>query len=296
MTNPIPLHHRRAVTLMLLSAASFTTNVLLVRALGVFGQANVGLIACSRGLVGLVIVCAVYWREFEPTHLWRRRKVIERGVVGGIGVYLTYLTVVKIGAGRATFIGNTYVIWGALLAAWLLREKLRPTVLVGGAAALAGIGLLTDVFAAGSSTGIYDLLAVVTALLSAWVVVTIRQLHATEHTSTIFAAQCAYVLLICGGPAALTYRPLPAAAWGVMLLVGVTAGVGQLTMTRAFRDLPVAEGSLMQMLVPLGIALGGMVFFREHFSAHEMIGAALILGGTAFTAVRTATPANVEAE
>ena len=81
-----------------------------------------------------------------------------------------------------------------------------------------------------------------------------------------------------------------------MLLVGLTAGAGQLTMTRAFRDLPVAEGSLMQMLVPLGTALGGMVFFSEHFALHEVIGAALILGGTAFTAVRTATTANAEAE
>jgi drug/metabolite transporter (DMT)-like permease len=289
-------HHRRAVLLMLLSAASFTANVLLVRALGEMGQANVWLIACSRGLVGLGMICAVYWREFQPTHLWRRRKVIERGVAGGIGIYVTYLAVVKIGAGRATFIGNTYVIWGALLAAWMLKEKLRPSVLVGGAAALAGIALLTNVFSTNAHSGIYDLLAVVGALLSAYVVVTIRQLHATEHTSTIFSAQCAYALLICGVPAAVTYQPLPATAWGLILVAGVTAGVGQLTMTRAFRDLPVAEGSLIQMLVPLGIAVGGMAFFHEHFAPHELIGAALILGGTAFTAVRSATTANAEAE
>ncbi len=35
------LTHRRAVGLMLLSAASFTANVLLVRALGEFGEVNV---------------------------------------------------------------------------------------------------------------------------------------------------------------------------------------------------------------------------------------------------------------
>mgnify|MGYP000626730934 CR=1 FL=1 len=58
-------------------------------------------------------------------------------VGGGIGIYVTYLTVVKLGAGRAVFISNTYVVWGALLAAWMLREKLRPAVLVGGAAPLA---------------------------------------------------------------------------------------------------------------------------------------------------------------
>jgi len=247
-------------------------------------------------VVGLGLISAVYWKEFQPAHLVRSRKLVERGVVGGFGVYLTYLAVVRLGAGRATFIGNTYVIWGALLAAWMLHEKLRPGVLIGGAAALAGLGLLTNVFSTTAHPGPYDLIAFIGALLSAYVVVTIRQLHDTEHTSTIFSAQCAYGLVICAIPAMLTYQPVSAAAGAVLLIAGVTAGVGQLAMTRAFRDLPVAEGSLIQMLVPLGIALGGMVFFGERFAPHEMVGAALILSGTAFTAVRNATTANAEAE
>ncbi|MEI6106670.1 MAG: DMT family transporter [Opitutae bacterium] len=289
-------HHRRAVGLMLLSAACFTATVLLVRALGEMQAANIWLVSCTRFVVGLGLIATVYWREFQPRHLYQSRKLAERGITGGIGVYLTYLTVVKLGAGRATFIGNTYVIWGALLAAWMLREKLRPSVVLGGVAALAGIGLLTNVFSTTAHPGVYDLLAMAAALLSAYVVVTIRQLHATEHTSTIFSAQCAYGLLICAVPAALTYAPLSVSAWLIMLAAGITAGVGQLTMTRAFRDLPVAEGSLIQMLVPLGIALGGMMFFGERFAPHEAIGAALILGGTAYTAVRSATTANAEAE
>jgi len=296
MTLPEQLRHRRALLLMLLSAASFTANVLLVRALGQMGYANIWLVSCARFLVGLGMIAAVYWREFQPAHLVRSRRLIERGVIGGFGVYLTYLTVVHLGAGRATFIGNTYVIWGALLAAWMLREKLRAGVLIGGVAALAGLGLLTNVFSTTAHPGIYDLLAFVAALLSAYVVVTIRQLHATEHTSTIFSAQCVYGLAICAIPAVLTYTPLPPAVCAVLLIAGVTAGSGQLAMTRAFRDLPVAEGSLIQMLVPLGIALGGMVFFGERFTVQEFIGAALILGGTAFTAVRSATTANAEAE
>ena len=64
------------------------------------------------------------------------------------------------------------------------------------------------------------------------------------------------------------------------------AGVGQLTMTRAFRELSVARGSLLQMLVPLGIAAGGAVLFGERFQPHELLGAALILGGTLLTMLR----------
>lgn len=274
---------------MVASAASFVANVLLVRALGALGSANVWLIAVARFVVGLAMIGAVYHREFRPRHLWRNRKLIERGVVGGAGVYLTYLTVVKLGAGRATFIGNTYMIWGAFLAAWMLHERLRGSVVIGGAAALAGLALLTNVFSSANPPGIYDLLAIVASLMSAHVVVTIRQLHDSEHTSTIFAAQCVYGLLICSVPAIATFEPLPPLAWVVLIGASLCAGAGQLTMTRAFRDLPVAEGSLIQMLVPLGIAVGGAVFFHEHFALHELVGAALILVGTAFTALRKET-------
>jgi len=284
LESPARTRHTRSMLLMLGSVACFTTNVLLVRQLGAMHAANVWLISCARFVVGFALICTVYWREFQPTHLFRNRKLVERGIVGGVGVYLTYLTVVRLGAGRAIFIGNTYIIWGALLAAWVLREKLRPAVLVGGAAALVGLALLTNIFSGAARPGLYDLLAIVAALLSAWVVVTIRQLHATEHTSTIFSAQCVFGLLICIGPAVTTCAPVPLSAWLVLLVASVTAGAGQLTMTRAFRDLSVAEGSLLQMLVPLGVALGGAVFFHEHFAPHELLGAALILAGTAFTA------------
>jgi drug/metabolite transporter (DMT)-like permease len=42
------------------------------------------------------------------------------------------------------------------------------------------------------------------------------------------------------------------------------------------------------MLVPVGVAVGGWLFFHERFSATELVGAALILAGTAWSAQRPA--------
>ena len=279
-------HHARGVALMVLSAAAFTANVLLIRALGQVQSVNVWLISCTRFAVGLALIYALYHREFQPAHLVRNPKLAVRGLVGSIGVFGYYLTVVHLGAGRATFINNTYVILAALMAVVLLGERFRPALAIGGVAALAGLALLTNAFGASSHANRYDLLAVFVAVASAYVVITIRQLHATEHTSTIFAAQCVYGLLVCGVPAMLHLESISPTAWAVMLTAGIFAGIGQIAMTRAFRDLPVAEGSLLQMLVPLGTAVGGAVFFREHFALSELAGATLILGGTAFTALR----------
>ncbi len=271
---------------MLASTACFTANVLLIRALGHVQSVNIWLVTSVRFVAGLAVLLPLYWEDVQMRRLFQHGKLAGRGLVGGLGVYGFYLTVVELGAGRATFINNTYVIFGALLAIWMLGERFRPSLAVGSVAALAGLALLTNPFATGSHTQFYDAIAVLTALASAYVVVTIRQLHVTEHTSTIFAAQCVYGLLICAAPAVLHPQPVAALAWLVMIIAGIFAAAGQLAMTRAFRDLPVAEGSLLQMLVPVGIAAGGWLFFAERFTAHELIGAAFILGGTTFTAVR----------
>ncbi len=272
--------------LALVSAASFTANILLIRALGDYHAVNVWLISCARFVVGLALIYAVYPREFAPRRLFTQRKLVERGLVGGLGVYGTYLTVVELGAGRAVLIGNTYVVFAALMAALWLGEKLRPSFAVGAVVTFLGLALLTDIFATGAGPGFYDLVALVVALASAYVVVTIRQLHGTEHTSTIFGAQCVYGLIICAVPAVLHPESVPALGWLLLLVASLTAGVGQLTMTHAFRHLPAGEGSLWQMLVPPGVALGGWLFFSEKFSAAEMTGAVLILAGTVYSSLR----------
>jgi drug/metabolite transporter (DMT)-like permease len=197
-----------------------------------------------------------------------------------ISVYGYYLTVVELGAGRATFINNTYVVMGGCLAVMLLGERLHALLLLGGVISLAGLALLTDVLATGGGPGFYDLVAVVVAFSSAWVVITIRQLHAAGvHTATIFSAQCAYGLLVCLGPAVVWFAPPSPTAWLVMTLAAICAGGGQIFMTRAFADLAVGRGSLLQMLVPLGVAAGGVVFFHEHFRPAEILGGLLIVAG-----------------
>lgn len=281
--------HRASLLLMLGSAACFITNVLLIRALTDLESVNLWIVTSARFLVGLGIVTLIYRREFQPSHLLANRKLIERGVIGGVCTLGFYYTVTRLGAGRATFINNTYVIWAGLLAVVFLRERLRITLLTGAVATLVGLALLTNPFASGSRTGFDDLLALLNAFGAAWVVVTIRQLHAREHSSTIFAAQCTYGLLLCLGPAIANLTALTPVACLILAIASTCAGAGQLLMTQAFRDLSVAEGSLLQMLVPLGIAAGGVMFFHEHFTAPELLGGALILAGSATPALLRST-------
>ena len=141
-------------------------------------------------------------------------------------------------------------------------------------------------FARGATVSSYDALGIATAVASGYIVVTIRQLHRTEHSSTIFSAQCAYGLLICGVPALWHLQALQPPTWTLLVVAGLCAGGGQLMMTHSFRHLSVAEGSLLQMIVPLGIAIGDAVFFAERFTPAELIGGGLILAGCALPAFK----------
>ena len=289
MNPPLPTANaRHGVVLMLASAFSFIANALIIRELGDRFAVDSWLLSTVRFVVGLAVIL-LFFRSggrFRFRHLYRNPQLIVRGVIGGIGVYLYYLTIVRLGAGRATFISNTYVVMGALLAVGFLHEPLTPALIVGSVVSLAGLALLTGVAAGLPQVGVYDFLAVLGALASAVVVVTIRQLHRTEHTATIFGAQCLYGLVFCLVPTAARFSAPAPAAWSLLVVSGLCAGVGQLTMTRAYRELPVARGSLLQMLVPLGIAAGGALFFGERFQPHELLGAGLIFGGTLLTLLR----------
>ena len=72
---------------MVLSAAAFTANVLLIRALGQVQSVNVWLISCTCFVVGLALIYALYRREFQPLHLIRNPKLAVRGLNGGISVF-----------------------------------------------------------------------------------------------------------------------------------------------------------------------------------------------------------------
>jgi drug/metabolite transporter (DMT)-like permease len=280
---PRPALLRPGLLLMLASTAGFTANVLLIRALSMSAAAGIWMIVLARFVVGLGITSGFFRRELELGRVFTDPMLVRRGVVGALGTCGFYLTVEQLGAGRAVFIGNSYVIMAGLMAIPMLGERFRPTLAAGGIGALVGLALLTDAFGSRRPFGAYELVALAAAVASAYVVITIRQLHARAHTSTIFAAQCVWGILFCLGPALLHAAPLTSLGALGLLASGLAASSGQLLMTRALRELPVAQGTLVQMLVPVGVAAGGLAFFGESLSTGEMAGGALVLAGCLVT-------------
>ena len=271
---------RRGLGLMPASVALFAVNALLIRGLSLAVPAADGWVASLfRGVIGLAVVAVFFRSGFMPGHLFKNRLLAIRGLLGGFGILVLYLTVVELGAGRAVIINLSYPIFGSLFAALWLGDSppARPCAWM-----VAGFGGRFDIHGGGLDLAIgrYDLLALVGAVAAGAVVVMIRQLRHSESTATIYAAQCLASALIAVGPAAAPTITLPSPAIALMTLAAVLVALAQLAMTHAYRSLSVARGSSIQMLLPLVTALGGWLLFGEHFTAVELGGAALTLFAT----------------
>ena len=93
-----PNQHRHGVILMLILALCFTANALFIRALGTAQDVDVWLLSCVRFVVGLGLIWIVYpigASGFQPKHLFQKRRLITRGILGGFSIYGFYYTIVN---------------------------------------------------------------------------------------------------------------------------------------------------------------------------------------------------------
>lgn len=276
---------RRGIAWMLLSLAGFACMALLVSYLGSTRNISPWMALFFRAVVGLTVIMVLDLsrQEVRYKRLFTEPKLITRGVLGAIGTACYYLTLPALGAGKATLIANTWVIFAAIAAAFVLGESLTVRKVIGIILALIGISFLMGL-QTGELThiGRYEIIAIIGALFAAWVVVVIRQLTATESNSTIFGSQCVYTGLV--SLPFLLSTPFPAWPDFLMLITaGALAALGQLAMTQGFRLLPVSIGGAIQILAPLVITIASALIFHEHFTPTQIGGGSLILFGCYLT-------------
>lgn len=71
----------------------------------------------------------------------------------------------------------------------------------------------------------------------------------------------------------------------------VTSGLGYVLWYKALKSLTTTQASVVQLLVPVLAALGGVAFLGEHVTMRLIVASALILGGVAMAAlIRDLTP------
>ncbi len=277
-----PLTDRRSIFLMLLSVVLFAANTLLIRGISSHAPAADGWTASLfRGVCGVILVFALYGsgRGLDLSRLIGSRLVMIRGIVGAIGLLGFYVSITKLGAARAVVLNLTYPAFGTIIAAVWLKEKVSGAAVVWIGVAFAGL----LVFLSGKNGLLhpspYDLVGLLAALASGWVIVAIRRLRHEEHPATIYASQAFYGML-ASLPAVPKVASLPPLVWTLLIVAAVIVSFAQLFMTRAYQVLPISRGSALQMTLPIITALGSFWLFGETFHLYEFIGAVIVLVAT----------------
>jgi drug/metabolite transporter (DMT)-like permease len=101
---------------------------------------------------------------------------------GDLNTIAFYITIVEPGAGRAVILNLTYPIFGTIIAALWLKEKVPRAALFWMMFGLAGLIVFLSNDAQPLKPSGHDLLALAGALGSGWVVVIIRRLRHMRHS------------------------------------------------------------------------------------------------------------------
>lgn len=221
----------------------------------------------------------------------RRRLLLLRGFIGFLALSCFFYAVVHLPLADATVIQYTNPAFTALIAVWVLGERIgvREALAVG--AALAGVVLIARpafLFGGGGLDPLAAGIALAGAILSGFAYVTVRKLGATEEPLVI-VLYFAVISTLGSIPATAASALMPTATeWGLLLGIGVATQLGQVWLTRGLKAERAGRAMTVGYLQVLFAAIWGALFFGEIPGWPSFAGALLIVGGTLLVAGRTA--------
>lgn len=263
--------------------------------------------AFFRAAYALPVLLVMWMTRRKQDHrpMSRRWIAVGAGLALGADVVSWHASIGLIGAGLATLLANTQVVFVALVAWILLGERPRGTTLGAIPLILFGVVLISgvgqgDPFGTDPMGG--TLLALLAAVFYAVYILGYRQSNSDKvpvagalMEATLGAAIASLLVGLIGSGIDLT-PTWPAHGWLLALALGPQV-FGWLSIGYALPRLPAAETATIILLQPALTMVWGAIIFDERPSALQIIGAVIVLSGVTVVALvrsrRTAQPSTV---
>lgn len=229
-----------------------------------------------------------YRKEYGVKHFrWLLPSVIA-GIFLGIDLEVWHKTILFLGAGPATFLGNSQIIFITLFAAFIFREKIPAMYYITVALVMAGLYLLTPSASATVSRTTGYILGLIVGFTYAGMLIGLRyakSLSAGKYPellslSTVFSA-AAFVIALY----AITVEHDTLVVWdgrshAIMMVTALMCQtLGWYLINNSITEVPAHEGSLLLMLQPLLATVWGCIFFLEPLGVVQVFGIILTLAG-----------------
>jgi len=298
MSSPIP---RGALLAMIGGAALISTTSVLVK----FAHVPPTVSAFWRMLLGGAMLGVV----LAATRQWRAMRwsdaawMLPPALAFATDLFFWHRSILDVGPGLATLLGNLQVFMMALAGVLLHREKLGWRFLAGLALAFGGLWLLIG---QGWSKTSHDyqvgvLFGALTAVCYACYMLSFR--HAQKERSTLASSQLLSITsLLCAGVLALmvaaegnAFAIPDAQTLAAVIALGLVGQcLGWVLISRAMPQLPTSLVGLLLLLQPILAFLMDVVLFHRVTRPIEWMGVALSLLGIFIGSLRGATPAERE--
>lgn len=299
MHRSLALGHRtgsmrsRGVMYIAISALGFSAMSVLVKLASV--NLPTGEIVMARGVGTLILSYALVKRAGLSPWGNQRAKLALRGLLGFSALALYYVGLARLPLADATVLQNTIPVITALLAWWVLGERVGWGAAVALACGLGGVLLVMNPSGTTSDPA-GAAIVVFSACLSATAYVTVRQLSKTEHPLVIVF----YFPLIAtplSVPWALSVWVWPSAhEWLLLAGIGVATQLGQVFLTMGLAVEKAARATAAGYLQICFAIVWQLIVFDKRPNVATIAGAALIIAGTLaveWTGAVRRSPANL---
>ena len=283
----------RPVTAAVLAALVISFTGVLVRLADV-EPATAAVFRCVYALPVLWFLARSEERRFGPRAPGQRRLAVIAGLFFAADLVAWHYAIAMVGAGLATVLGNTQVVFVAV-AAWLFfGERLTARLVVALIIALGGVVLISGVVggeAYGENPVAGVLLGLFTGAAYAGFLLVQRRgnrdprrpagplLDATA--SAALASAAAGVVL-----GEISFLPTwPSAGWLVILALSAQV-VGYLLISVALPRLPSAVTSIVLLIQPVAAVGLAMLILGESPSPTQLLGVGLVVGGVLLATAR----------
>jgi len=238
------------------------------------------MVSFIRVLLNLIILVipAVFRRNISGLFGDRRPSLWLRGLFGGLSLILFFVAIQSVGSGEATFLQSNNGIFVVLLAPILLSERFSFSALFAVAGSLAGMYLLFD-----PNLGMENLYGKSIAVISGFFVALSNLMVAKAGKSntpqTVVFYFCFVALFIHLGYFAFfdAVFPVGIKIWAVIAVVGLSATIGQVYMTKAYQYSQATMVSAVSYLGPVLTFGWSVAFFGQMITPKLLYGCGLIL-------------------
>lgn len=270
---------RRGILYMLVASFLFALTMVFAKLL----SESMGSVEVTfwRNAIGLIVIALISFNK--PIHNVGGKPftLIFRGVIGTVALLTFFYTISATTLSNAIVYAKTEPIFTALLAFFVLREKLQSGAILAIFIGFVGVAMLS-----GMTFGYLHIMGILTGFLSALAYTSVRSLKAYyDERSVVLSFMISGIII----PALLMFSAnyvtsdffafalspfiLPSGNdWLWIILMGVTAAFGQIYMTRAYFFAKAGIISTVSYSVVLFATLFGVLL-------GDMFPTAMVIGG-----------------